>query len=66
MRFFSGMCPNESSRPYLHHIYEVPLKLVCLMSLTPMYFAVERKVKTENRLSVFGTKYSRVDQVKFF
>ena len=36
------------------------------MSLTPMYFAVERKVKTENRLSVFGTKYSRVDQVKFF
>ena len=54
----SGICPNQLFRPYLNHIYEVPLKLialVCLMSFAPKCFIVLSKedLKTENRLSTF-------------
>ena len=54
----SGICPNQLFRPYLNHIYEVPLKLialVCLMSLALKYFIVQLKeeLNIENHLSTF-------------
>ena len=54
---FSGIYPNQLFRPYLNHMYEVPLKLIALSNefgSNVFCRLAEKKVRTENCLSTFA------------